>query len=137
MQFSEGRAQARLAILAVSALAASAGAAAQAGSGIGATSSVGLQIRASVAERAGVRLPSAKGVPAAGPCVFSTTRSRTFAVMLEPLGSSGERPAAPPFEITAAPAGQACSSNADLGKALAALGKDGSPGPHLLILAPQ
>lgn len=135
MHFSEGRAQARLAILAVSALAASAGAAAQTGSGIGATSSVGLQIRASVAERAGVRLPSAKGVPAAGLCVFSTTRSRTFAVTLEPLGSSSERP--PPFEITAAPAGQACSSNADLGRALAALGKDGSPGPHLLILAPQ
>ena len=136
MHPGHARAQTLLAILAFSALAASEGAAAQTVSDIGPRSRATLHIRVSVAERAGLRMSWAEGVPGVAPCVFSTVRARTFAATLQARGSS-ERPAPRPFELKAAPAGEACSANGDLDRALAALRKDGSPGPHLLILAPQ
>lgn len=137
MNSGQIRAHALLATLSFSALAASERAAAQMGSDIGPTSRASLQIRVSVAERAGLRMSSAPGVPAPAPCVFSTAKTRRFAATLEPLGRSTERPAPPPFELEAAPAGEECRSNEALGRALATLRKDGSSGAHLLILAPQ
>ena len=130
------RPQALLAILAFSTLAASSEAAAQTGSDMGPTSRASLQIRVTVAERAGLRMPPAESPPAAEPCVFSTARGRTFTAALEPHGLS-DRPAPPPFEIAGSPAGQACNGNEELGRALGTLRKEGSPGPHVLILAPQ
>jgi hypothetical protein len=125
------------AILAFSALGASSGATAQTGSDVGPMSRATVRIQVSVAERAGLRTFSAKGVPAPGPCIYSMAKARTFAVMLEPLGRSGAGPALPQFGMVAARAGQSCKGNESLRKALAALGKDGSPGPYLLIISPQ
>ena len=102
---------------------------------MGPTSRATVQIHVSVAERAGLRMTWGKD-SAARPCVFSTARARRFGVTLAPLGGAGGRSARPQFEITAAAEG-ACSSNPDLREALAALRNDGSPGPRLLILAPQ
>ena len=136
-----GRTRARAFLSMLSALAVSEGAAAAPGPGIGPTSRASLEIRVSVAERAGLRMVSAVGIPTAaspeaGPCLWSSARTRTFDVRLEPLDRPSGRPALPSFEIMAGPAAS-CSGNMNLGKALGALASDDAQGPYLLILAPQ
>jgi hypothetical protein len=136
MRSGHARTRSLLAILAFSGFAAPEKAAAQMGSDIGPTSRASLQIRVSVAERVGLRMSSAGAAPNAGPCDVSTARARAFTATLEPLHRSSEGPTPPPL-ILAAPAGETCRGNEELGRALAALRKDGSIGPHLLVLAPQ
>ena len=137
MHSGHARAQRLLAILGFSALAVSEGAAAAGAADIGPTSRATVEIRVSVAERAGVRMSPPDSAARAAPCVASTARNRTFAARLEPLSGHGERGAPPPFEIPAVPTGLACSGNQALGNALAVMAADGSPDPHVLILAPQ
>lgn len=137
MQATKAHAQSLMAILPFVALAVSETAVARPGGDIAAVSRASLQIRVSVAERVGVRLSSGHGLPAAGPCIVSTARARTFAATLEPIGRRGEHPTAHSFEIAAASPGQACGGDEDLRKALATIRKEGSSGAHLLILAPQ
>lgn len=134
MRSGHARTSALLAILAFSGFAASSKAAAQMSSDIGPTSRASLQIRVSVAERVGLRMSSAGAAPNAGPCVVSTARARAFTATLEPLHRSSEGPTPPPFILAA---GKSCRGDENLGRALAALRKDGSIGPLLLILAPQ
>ena len=137
MQSGETGAQPIFAILAFVTLASSGTAAAQPGGDIGPESRASLQIRVSVAERVGVRLSLADGVPPAGRCIFSTARGRTFAATLEPMGRSADRPPLPSFEIAAASPGEACGGDDALRTALGTLSEEESPGSHWLILAPQ
>lgn len=107
--------------------------AAAAPSGMGATSRASVEIRLSIAPRAGIRMISA-GNANYEPCVWSTAAVRSLAVTLRPLSSPAT--ASERFEIAMKPAEGRCRPSEPLRSALATSERV-SPGPHLLILAPE